>query len=80
MFMRLARTCHLDRGITLKVLANVSPGLRFGNPGKRIPFLVDATLKELRRIYEPQNRATPSGFRTISSNVFEPRVSKQTLG
>jgi hypothetical protein len=67
-----ARTCHLDRGITLKVLANVSPGLRFGNPGKGISFLVDATLKELRRIYEPQNRATPSGLRTISSNVLSP--------
>jgi hypothetical protein len=24
--------------------------------------------------------ATPSRLRTISSNVFEPRVSKQTLG
>jgi hypothetical protein len=36
------------RRITLKAFANSSPGLRFGNPGKRIPFLEGATLKELR--------------------------------
>jgi hypothetical protein len=34
--------------ITLKALANSSPGLRFGNPGKTHPFVEGATLKELR--------------------------------
>ena len=34
---------------TLKALANSSPGLRFGNPGKGISFVLHATLKELRR-------------------------------
>jgi hypothetical protein len=48
----------------LKAFANFSPGLRFGNPGKRIPFPEGATLKELRR--GPLNRttiATPSELR-----------------
>jgi hypothetical protein len=67
---------HTQR-ITLKAFANSSPGLRFGNPGKSVPFLEGATLKELRRrLLSPQ---PPSGLRTISSRIFEPRVSK-TLG
>jgi hypothetical protein len=37
-------------------------------------------LKELRRRLLPQSRATLSGLRTICPGIFEPRVSKQTLG
>jgi hypothetical protein len=33
---------------TVKALANFSPGLSSGNPGKEISFVLHATLKELR--------------------------------
>ncbi len=33
-------------GSTLKALASFSPGLRSGNPGKEISFVLRATLKE----------------------------------
>ncbi len=41
------RTCG-TQNLTLKALANFSPGLRFGNPGYATPPTFVATLKELR--------------------------------
>ena len=44
-------------------------------------FLEGATLKELRRRLLTAKLRNPfSGLRTISPGIFEPRVSKQTLG
>jgi hypothetical protein len=37
------------RKVTLKVFANSSPGLSFGNPGNKHSSIDDATLKKLRR-------------------------------
>jgi hypothetical protein len=47
---------------------------------KRIPFLEGATLKELRRRLLTANRATPFRVANNLPSIFEPRVSKQTLG
>ena len=55
-------------------------GCALATLGEGTSFLEGATLKELRWRLLPQNRATLSGLRTISSGTFEPRVSKQTLG
>jgi hypothetical protein len=50
-------------------------------PWEKIPFLEGATLKELRRALVTRKAAQPlSGLRRISCGIFEPRVSKQTLG
>ena len=58
--------------ITLKALANFSPGLRFGNPGKNASeCFEDATLKGLRHC--PPNRnpvATPSELRRNKCALF----------
>jgi hypothetical protein len=41
---------------TLKAFANSSPGLRFGNPGDKIHFILEyATLNEVSGKREPTN-------------------------
>jgi hypothetical protein len=48
---RVLSTEFHARAVTLKALANSSPGLRSGNPGKTRPNVFqDATLKGLRRV------------------------------
>jgi hypothetical protein len=67
--------------LTLKALANSSPGLRFGNPGTTHPISRSRNSKELLGRFINLKAAQPlAGLRSISLGVFEPRVSKQTLG
>jgi len=51
----------------LKAFANSSPGWRFGNPGKPISFIEDATLKELRGHLLTSNPRNP--FR-VANNLL----------
>src|SRR6185436_13950003 len=61
---------------TLKALANSSPGLRFGNPGKKSRKRIVATLKELLRFLLATRDATPSESRLKNWNALFPRVAK----
>src|SRR6185436_6833905 len=62
---------------TLKALANSSPGLRFGNPGKKRLKRIIATLKELLRfLLATRDAATPSELRLRNWNTLFPRVAK----
>ena len=66
---------------TLKAFANSSPGLRFGNPGKTDPISRKGNSEGVAPAFVNRKTAQPlSGLRTISRGIFEPRVSKQTLG
>jgi hypothetical protein len=57
-------------GITLKALANFSPGFALKPGIKRIPIPKDATLKGLRRrSHQPQ---TPSELRRLSCALLNP--------
>ena len=78
----LATGQSLISSITLKALANFSPGLRSGNPGSAHLILMD--LRNPERVASPFTDsqpavATPSELRRINVNSI-PRVSKQTLG
>jgi len=67
--------------ITLKALANFSPGLRFGNPGQTGSFLEYATLKELplHSQWANPSQLLQSGEKPVDG-ILNPGVSKQTLG
>jgi len=60
--------------LTLKALANFSPGLRFGNPGLR-KSIICPTLKGFERHLRPPD-ATLSGLRLREINAPYPRVAK----
>jgi hypothetical protein len=67
--------------ITLKALANSSPGLRLGNPGKTNPISRRRNSERVALTFvHPKAAQCLSGLRTIPASIFEPRVSKQTLG
>ena len=67
---------------TLKALANSSPGLRFGNPGKKRRKRTIATLKELLWfLLATRDDATPSELRLRDWNALFPQGSQSaTLG
>src|SRR6185436_20804437 len=66
---------------TLKALANSSPGLRFGNPGKKSRQRTVATLKELLLFLLATRDATPSESRLRNWNALFPQgCQSATLG
>ena len=67
--------------ITLKAFANSSPGLRFGNPGKTHPISRRRNSEGVASAFVNRKAAQPlQGCEQSPASIFEPRVSKQTLG
>jgi len=65
---------------TPKVLANFSPGLRFGNPGDKVAFRVIATLKGLRRRYAKRRPSQLLQSCDYKSCVVSQGCQSPTLG